>query len=113
VSGAVYEYRRYDIVPGRIGAIQTRFADHTVGFWKKHGIRCVGFWEAVVGETNQLHYILEWESMAERERLWDAYQGDPAWQAARADSEKNGPLVQRVHNEFWRLTRFSPRPAAT
>jgi hypothetical protein len=109
---SIYEYRRYDILPGRMPAIKARFEKVAMRYWDKHGIRCLGFWETVFGESNQLHYLLEWNDMGQRELLWDQFQADPGWQQERADSEKNGPLVQHVHNEFWRLSPFSPRPTA-
>lgn len=109
---AIYEYRRYQAAPGKLPALSARFENSTLRFWAKHGIRCIGFWESVVGDSNQLHYILEWRDMGERQRIWDAFQADPEWQAARTASEKDGPLVAVVHNEIWRPTRYSPRTAA-
>ena len=40
----------------------------------------------LVGESSQtLYYFLQWESLAERERKWNAFQADPEWHARRAD----------------------------
>ena len=37
--------------------------------WEKHGIKQVGFWTVAIGATNHdLYYLLEWESLAERDR---------------------------------------------
>ncbi len=104
----LYEYRHYQAVPGKMPALHRRFAEVTTRIWEKHGIRVVGFWEAVVGSSNELHYLLQWDDMADRERKWDAFQKDPEWQAARAQTETNGPLVARTTNHFWRPTHYSP-----
>src|SRR5256712_12129244 len=53
----IYEYRAYYVMPGRMPDIQRRFAEITLNLFKKHGIRVVGFWETVIGESNELVYI--------------------------------------------------------
>jgi len=104
----IYEYRAYYIMPGRMPDIQKRFADVTMSLFKKHGIHVVGFWETLVGESNELVYIVAFDDLAARQKKWDAFQADPEWQAARKASELNGPLVQRVVNKLWKPTSFSP-----
>ena len=103
----LYEYRRYRAVPGRLPDLNRRFRDTTVKLFAKHGIEQVGFWEAVVGQTNELHYILRWPDMAERERRWSAFAADPEWLSAKAASEANGELVDHIVNSFWRPTDYS------
>ena len=46
----MYELRSYEVVPGRMPALHARFQTHTLGFFAKHGIRVVGFWEAMARE---------------------------------------------------------------
>jgi hypothetical protein len=104
----LFEYRRYEAVPGKLPALHRRFETITTGLFKKHGIGIVGFWDTVVGTTNELHYLLRFDDMAHREKAWDAFQSDPDWISARAETERNGPLVARVHNQFWRATDYSP-----
>ncbi len=104
----LYELRTYDIMPGKGADINARFANVTSGLFKKHGIREVGYWENVIGTSNQLIYMLAWETMAERDQKWDAFAADPEWQKARAASEVNGPLVARVTNSIMRPTHYSP-----
>jgi hypothetical protein len=104
----LYEYRRYEAMPGKLPALHRRFAEVTTKVWEKHGIRVVGFWEAVFGTNNELHYMLAWEDLAERDRKWEAFQKDPDWQSARAKSEEDGPLVARLTNSLWKPTHYSP-----
>jgi hypothetical protein len=42
----IVEMRVYRCAPGRMPALQERFAKHTLGFFKKHGIEPLGFWAA-------------------------------------------------------------------
>jgi hypothetical protein len=104
----IYEYRVYHCLPGRLPALLDRFQNTTMAFWEKYGIRQAGFWTVDVGESNQaLHYLLRWESMAEREDKWGAFQADPEWNAARAASETPERIVASIRNEFWKPTAFS------
>jgi hypothetical protein len=104
----IYEYRAYYAMPGRMPDIQKRFADVTMRLFQKHGIKVVGFWETVIGESNELVYICAYDDLAHRERVWQAFLADPEWQAAKKASELNGPLLERVVNKIWRPTAFSP-----
>ncbi len=104
----IYELRSYEVVPGRMPALHARFQSHTLGFFAKHGIKVVGFWEATIGESNVLHYLLAWDDLAHRDRAWNAFLVDPAWQRARDDSHRDGPIVARVRNEIWQPTPYSP-----
>jgi len=101
----LYEWRVYEVVPGRMGALHARFQKIALKFFEKHGIRVVGFWEAVIGPTNTLYYMLVWENMAQREKVWNSFLSDPEWIKARQETEKEGPIVQRVVN-----TLLSPTP---
>ena len=104
----IYEYRAYTCLPGRLPALLDRFRTTTLGLWEKHGIRTAGFWTVDVGENNQvLHYLLAWESLADRDKKWAAFQADPEWIAKRAETEKDGAIVQNVANQLLVPTAFS------
>ena len=95
----IYEQRIYTCLPGRLPALLKRFEGHTLKIWEKHGIRQAGFWTVLIGNGNHdLHYLLAWESLAEREKKWGAFMADPAWISARADSEKRR-ADHRQHQE--------------
>ena len=104
----IHELRIYTAHPGKLGPLLSRFRDHTCGLFEKHGIKVVGFWETVIGESNELVYICAFDDLAHRTKAWAAFQADPDWQAARKASEANGPLLERVVNKIWRPTAFSP-----
>lgn len=104
----LYELRIYHCVPNRLPALHKRFETVTLGLWKEHGIRQVGFWTTVIGGSNQtLTYMLAWESLAEREKKWAAFGSDPRWISARAESEKDGPIVAHFSNEILTPTAYS------
>jgi hypothetical protein len=104
----IHELRIYDCVSGRLPDLLKRFDTITLKLWEKHGIRQAGFWTTLVGESNQrLTYLLEWESLADRERKWNAFAADPEWLSARAQTEANGAIVANVRNEILQPTSFS------
>ena len=74
----IYEWRAYYIMPGRMPDIQRRFADHTMRLFQKHGIKVVGFWQPVIGESNELVYMCAYEDIAARDRAWTSFMADPA-----------------------------------
>jgi hypothetical protein len=109
IKGMIYELRIYHAMPGRLPALIARFQNHTIQIWEKHGIRQAGFWTTLIGESesNQLTYLLAWANLAEREDRWSAFLADPEWIATKTETEKNGPLVQNIRNEFLAPTAFS------
>ena len=97
----IHEYRIYSCVPGQMPRLLSRFENHTFKFWKKHGIRAIGFWQVLVGEGfEDLHYILEWGSMAEREERWNAFMNDPDWAVVWEETERDGPTLSGIKSTF-------------
>ena len=104
----IYEMRIYRCVPGRLPALLKRFETVTLKVWEKHGIKQAGFFTTLIGESNQeLTYFLAWESLAEREKKWGAFMADQAWISARADSEKDGPIIANIKSTILQPTAFS------
>jgi hypothetical protein len=106
----LYESRVYYTVPGRLPAINERFAKYTMDFFRQYEIGMLGFWNDEIGVSNRLTYILSFDSMADREKKWTAFQADPGWHKVRAETEASGPIVAYVVNSFMRLTPYSPQP---
>jgi hypothetical protein len=104
----IHELRVYTCLPGRLPALLKRFETVTLKMFEKHGIRQAGFWTVQIGESNNdLRYLLAWESLAEREKKWAAFQADPAWISARAESERDGPIVGSIKSMILQPTAFS------
>jgi hypothetical protein len=104
----LYELRIYECVPGRLPDLNKRFSTITLKIWERHGIKQAGFWTTVIGESNQtLYYMLQWDSLADREKKWNAFQADPEWHAARAKTEEAGAIVANVKNFILGPTPYS------
>lgn len=105
----IHELRIYRMMPGKMAAAKERFETVVLRYWEKHGIRPLAFWTVLVGESNlDIYYILEWESLAEREERWPAFVEDPEFRREFVESEKDGVLVAQVTNTLLTPTRFSP-----
>lgn len=104
----IIEMRIYHCAPGRLPALNERFTGITLDFFKKYGIEQVGFWTTLIGPSNQtLTYMLKWDSLAEREQKWNAFQADPEWLTKRAATEAVSTIVERVENHFLAPTAYS------
>jgi hypothetical protein len=105
---SIYELRVYRCLPGKLPALLKRFETQTTKIWAKHGIKQAGFFTTVIGESSvDLTYLLEWDSLADREKKWDAFQADPEWIKERAESEKEGQIVANISSQILKPTSFS------
>jgi hypothetical protein len=105
----IYELRVYRTLPGQMPRLLDRFRNQTLSIWNRLGIRQVGFWITAVGEAegSELTYLLAWDSFADRETRWAAFQSDPAWKQAKSESESGGFLVANIRNQLLAPTDFS------
>lgn len=104
----IHELRIYHAMPGRLPDLNARFTNHTLEIWKRFDIRPTAFWTTLIGDNNNdLTYLLEWENLADRDRKWNAFVADKEWQAVRAETEKNGPLVASISNSILVPTAYS------
>ena len=101
--------RTYTAAEGKLEALNARFRDHTNALFLKHGMTVIGYWTYVDNDKkNTLVYILAYPDLETREKMWKAFQDDPDWKKARAESEKDGKLVANVKSEFLNATDYSP-----
>ncbi|MFN0112763.1 MAG: NIPSNAP family protein [Blastocatellia bacterium] len=110
-DGKCYEIRTYVAAPGKLEDLHKRFRDHTIKLFKKHGMEVVGFWgptDKEKGSENTLVYVMAYANRAARDAAWKAFATDPEWQKARAESEKNGKLTDKVEFVILGATDYSP-----
>lgn len=104
----LYEYRRYDVIPGRLGDLREHFAKNIMPLWDKHEIEVYGIWEPVIGVTSDFHYMLRWKNMAEREDKFSAFLADSEWDRIRPNTPGGSPPVFRGHYQLWQPSPISP-----
>lgn len=108
--GKVYELRTYTAAEGKLAELHSRFRDHTDEIFRSHGMEAYAYWQPTdePARENQLVYLLAHESVEAARESWQAFARDPAWQEARAASEANGRLVERVERTYLTVADFSP-----
>lgn len=109
-SKHVFELRTYDSPDGKLADLHRRFKDHTCALLEKHGAKLIGFWtpqDEKQGKGTKLIYLLSFPSREAADQSWKAFRDDPVWQKAKAESEKNGPIVQHVESVFLDPTDYS------
>lgn len=104
----LYEFRRYEVTPGKLPALLDRFGSFTVPKWSaEYGFKLVGFWTPDIGlPSSELIYILGWESLEEREQKFHTWHAAPERAAKWAETEQDGTLVQRVHTMLLQPTPY-------
>lgn len=105
----ICEMRAYSCVPGGLPALLQRFETTTLRIWERIGLRPAGFFTKLVGLSNHdLTYPLAWQSLEERERLWNIFARDPEWLKARsAHQAEHGEVVANIASSFLAPTAFS------
>jgi len=104
--GKIYELRTYVTEPGRMNVLLDRFRNHTVDLFARHGMTSIGYWVAIE-QPGTLVYLLSHDNPPAAAASWEAFRSDPEWQMVKAESEKDGPVVQSVTSVFLEPTDFS------
>jgi hypothetical protein len=106
----VFELRTYTAPDGKLEELHTRFRDHTLRIFEKHGMTNVGYWRPQDDplKANTLIYILAHPSRDAAAQSWKAFSSDPEWQKVAADSQVDGRIVSRVESVFLDPTDYSP-----
>jgi hypothetical protein len=106
----LYELRIYTTAPGKMDALHTRFRDHTLRLFEKHGIKSVGYWTGVdEGQREKLYYVVAYPNREAREqRLVNGIAKDPEFLKAVAESEKGGKLTSGIESVLLTPTSYSP-----
>jgi hypothetical protein len=83
----VYELRTYTTLPGRLPALNKRFAEHTIQLFEKHGMKSEVYWVPTEEplKDNTLIYVLSHESREAADKNWKEFQADPDWIKARRE----------------------------
>lgn len=104
----VFEWRTYTCFPDRLPNLITRFKDHTLKLFEKHGMENIAYFTTIEKEgQSKLVYLLAHKSEKAAAKSWKAFGNDPAWISARDASEKDGKIVEKVESVFLKPLSFS------
>ena len=109
-AGRVFELRTYTAPEGKLGNLHTRFRDHTMRIFERHGMTNVGYWtpQDTTLRQNTLVYLLAHPSRAAADQAWRDFAADPEWQRVSEESQRDGRIVSQVVRMYLDPTDFSP-----
>ena len=106
IETKIYEMRTYYCHKGKLEDLNSRFRDHTVKLFEKHGMENIAYWTHNEKE-DVLVYILAFPNLESKEKSWKDFREDPVWQKAYEASKINGSLVKEVDSVIMDQTDYS------
>jgi len=110
-KSAVLELRVYTCEPGKLDALKSRFRDHTMEIFEKHGMKNIGYWIPTDGDAAKttLIYLIQHESRTASKKNWKAFVSDPQWKkVAKASREAHGKILAKApESTYLTLTDYS------
>lgn len=105
----IFELRTYYCFPGKLANLNRRFTDHTLKMFKKHNITSIAYWTAVdsTAPPSKLVYMIAYPDSSQAKTLWEEFLADPVWVKAKAESEKDGKIVEKVESVFLKPLDYS------
>jgi hypothetical protein len=106
----IFELRTYESNNGSTLARKIKmFNDAEMGIFKRLGMQPVFFGETIIGSRMpSLTYMLSYENLASRDKLWQAFGADPEWQKLRVQpGNSDGEIVSNISNSILRPLPFS------
>lgn len=109
-SGHIFELRTYESqsftsVKRKVGM----FENGEIQIFERLGMAPVFFGERIVGSKMPcITYMLSFENLGARERLWREFGSDPAWKKLSSNPElKDAQIVENISNVILRPLKFS------
>lgn len=105
-----FEVRTYAASTDKLQNVLSRFRDHTVKLFKKHGMTNIGYFttlEKDPSKQGKLLYILAHKNEDAAKVSFDNFRKDQKWISVKDASEKDGKIVDKVESIFMHPTSFS------
>jgi hypothetical protein len=113
----VFELRTYTATKGNLDALNSRFRDHTLKLFEKHGMTNFAYFTLTKdlkqkNDDVMLIYLIAHKSEEAAKKSFDTFRLDPNWVAAKDASEKKagGSLTEKeggVKSLFLKATDYS------
>lgn len=106
-ASMLYELRTYYTPEGKLDDLNARFRNHTMALFEKHGMKNIMYWTPV-DKPNTLIYVIAHRDKAAADASWAAFRADPVWKKVAEETQKNGPIVEKVESIYMTATDYSP-----
>jgi hypothetical protein len=107
----IFELRTYESPNVRASKTKIKmFDDAEIKIFRRCGMLPVFFGETLIGRNlPSLTYMLAYDDLAARDKVWRAFGADPEWQKLRATPGLTDPeIVSNISNSILRPMAFSP-----
>jgi hypothetical protein len=94
----------------QLAALHQRFAGAEIKIFHRSGVYPILYSDTVVGANMpNLTYLTPFDSLAAREKAWDAFSSDPEWIRVRKESvEQHGQVSSVIQITLFRAASYSP-----
>jgi len=107
----IFELRTYHSPTWKqLAALHERFAGPEIRIFHRSGVHPVLYSETLFGPNMpNLTYLIPFDSLAAREKAWDAFGADPEWIKVRAESvAAHGQISSVIQISLFRAAVYSP-----
>lgn len=109
----IFEMRFYAVTHGRTQDANARFTDPLPALFARHGVQCVGAWNALAGPgAPRFVYLLAYRDFAHREAAWAGFYTDPQWAKVRAETNAGHEMIEQ-HDLFFLKANAAWQPHAS
>ena len=94
-----FDLRIYSILPGKLDEFRSRWRDHAVPIYERHGLHSIGWWisDKKDGDGHdQFICLLAGKNVDTIQKSIGAFHKDPEWQRVEKETEKDGKLRSGV-----------------
>jgi hypothetical protein len=107
----IFELRTYHSPSWRqLKALHERFAGPEIKIFHRVGVHPILYTSTAIGpHMPNLTYLIPFETLAAREKAWEAFGADPEWQKVRKESiDRSGQIANVIQISLYRATPYSP-----
>lgn len=107
----IFELRVYHSPTWRqLGALHERFAGPEIRIFHRSGVHPVLYTETLAGPNMpNLTYLIPFDTLAAREKAWEAFGADPEWVRVRKESiDRHGQISSIIQMSLYRAAPYSP-----
>jgi hypothetical protein len=107
----IFELRTYESPNAKASKTKIKmFDDAEIKIFRRNGMLPVFFGETLIGRNlPNLTYMLAYDDLAARDKVWKAFGADPEWQKLRSTPGLTDPeIVSNISNSILRPLPFSP-----
>ena len=110
-AARIFELRTYESANEKAGRRKIKmFDDGEAAIFKRLGMMPVFFGRTLIGQNlPNLTYMLAFDDLASRDKLWRDFGSDPEWRKLRAQPGlSDAEIVSNISNSILRPLAFSP-----